>query len=110
MRSVGLVVQLAVAGILLVALRIGDEPMPVTGALVIIWSGFAGFLFIIFQALFARGAPSHRLFRLGDDAAIGLRNGFRVITWIATSGGGYPSTPMPHRPLAPRGNRPRQRA
>jgi small-conductance mechanosensitive channel len=88
MQSVGLAVQLAVAGILLVAVHIGGESMRVTGTLVIIWSGFAGFLFIIFQALFAPDAPSHRLVRLGDDAAIGLRNGFRGATWIAAFGGG----------------------
>jgi small-conductance mechanosensitive channel len=88
MQSVGLAVQLAVAGILLIAVHIGGEPMRVTGTLVIIWSGFAGFLFIIFQALFAPDTPSHRLVRLGDNAAIGLRNGFRGVTWIAAFGGG----------------------
>jgi moderate conductance mechanosensitive channel len=88
MQTIGLVVQLAVAGILLVALQIGGAPMRITGSLVIIWSGFAGLMFIIFQALFAPDAPTHRLIRLGDDAAIGLRNGFRVATWVAAFGGG----------------------
>jgi moderate conductance mechanosensitive channel len=88
MQSVGLLVQLAIAGILLVAINIGGTPMRVTGSLVIMWTGFAGFLFIIFQALFAPDAPAHRLIRLADGAAIGLRNGFRFATWIAAIGGG----------------------
>ena len=88
MQTIGLLVQLAVAGILLVAIGVGGAPMRITGSLVIMWTGFAGFLFIIFQALFAPDAPSHRLIRLGDAAAVGLRNGFRVATWIAALGGG----------------------
>ncbi|MDA0341475.1 MAG: mechanosensitive ion channel [Proteobacteria bacterium] len=88
MRTISLFVQLAIAGILLVVIQIDGEPMRITGSLVIIWVGIAGFMFIVFQALFAPDAPDHRLIRLGDDAAIGLRNGFRIATWIAAMGGG----------------------
>jgi moderate conductance mechanosensitive channel len=88
MRTIGLVLQLTVAGILLVAIQIGGEPMRITGSLVIMWTGFAAFMFIIFQALFAPDAPEHRLIRLGDAAATGLSNGFRAATWIAAFGGG----------------------
>ena len=88
LQTVSLLVQLAVAGILLVAIQIGGEPMRITGSLVIMWTGFAGFMFIIFQALFAPDAAAHRLIRIGDEAALGLRNGFRVATWIAAIGGG----------------------
>ena len=88
MQIIGLAVQLAVAGILLVAIQIGGAPMRITGSLVIMWTGFAGFLFIIFQAIFAPDAPAHRLVRLDDAAAIGLSKGFRGATWIAAMGGG----------------------
>ncbi len=92
MQSLGLTVQLAIAGILLVAVQIGGEPMRVTGSLVIIWTGFAGLLFIIFQALFAPDAPSHRLVRLGDDAAIAEETGGMVEAERGDEGGAVGAT------------------
>jgi moderate conductance mechanosensitive channel len=88
LRSVGLILQLAIAGLLLVTIDIGGTPMRITGSLVIVWTGVASFMVIIFHALFASDTPSHRLIRLNDAAAIGIKNGFLVVNGVAATGGG----------------------
>jgi hypothetical protein len=62
--------------------------MRVTGSLVIIWTRFAAFMIIIFQARFAQDAHEHRRTRLFDAAMTNLSNGFRLATWIPAFGGG----------------------
>jgi moderate conductance mechanosensitive channel len=88
LRSVGLVLQLAIAGLLLVTIDIGGMPMRITGSLVIVWTGVASFMVIIFQALFASDTPTHRLIRLNDAATTGIKNGFLIVNGVAATGGG----------------------
>lgn len=61
--------------------------MRFTGALVIIWTWFASFMFIIFQALFSQDAHNNQLIRLVDAATTGLSNGFCAATCPPAFGG-----------------------
>lgn len=87
LRTLGLLVQLAVAGLLVVLVDYGGTPVRITGTIVLLWAGFASFMIIMFQAIFAPDVPSHRLIKLDDAAAIGLKNSFLVATGIAAIGG-----------------------
>lgn len=85
MRSVIVLVQIVVAGLLTVVLAPDSIAWRSTILLSVLAFAVARVMVLVLDGIIAPDAPSHRLIWLGDETAAGLFRSFSAVTWIAAT-------------------------
>lgn len=82
MMSVAVGIQAIATGVLIVGIGPEEPPFRTTMMLMLVGTVAARITIVIFRALIAPDAPSHRLVRIHDQSAHALYRGFSAVTWL----------------------------
>jgi len=83
LMTVSVAIQAAVAGLLIVGFAPEAPPWRNTMVLTLLGTVLARVTIVIFRALIAPDAPSHRMIRLPDAEARSLYHSFAAVTWLS---------------------------
>ena len=83
LRSLTVVIQVAVAAVLVVGVAPDDIAWRSTMVMTILSVGIARIVMMVIEGIVAPDTPAHRMIALSDADAAGLYRGFGVAVWIA---------------------------